>query len=206
VPHWCPPDAESPFASLRCYLAEDNIDCCLNRHYPVLIAHMGSWARPKPSFRLRLSLLRKVFAGCCQSLLRVDLSRRYLCNPYMGAWTLTPQCFFGALTRFFPKNFGLTLDLRRSAHHTASAMQLQQSTLFRGCSHFVMFRLPCLLDPQVAPTAEAHSLRAAGPFTPRNEHVVTHMSCGIATCLNRAIDMAGLSPAGLQPCRPLPLG
>ena len=29
------------------------------------------------------------------------------------------------------------------------------------------------------------------------------MNCGIATCLNRAIGMAGLSPAGLQPCRPL---
>jgi hypothetical protein len=154
VPHWCPPNAESPFASLRCYLAEGNICCYLNRHCPVLIAHTGSWARPKSSPRLRLSLLRLVFAGCCQPLLDDGPSRRYLCNPYMGAWTLTPQCFFGALTRFFPKNFGLTLDLRRSAHHTASAMQLQQSTLFRGCSHFVMFRLPCLLDPQVAPTAE----------------------------------------------------
>ena len=30
------------------------------------------------------------------------------------------------------------------------------------------------------------------------------MNCGIATCLNRAIDMTGLSPAGLQPCRLLP--
>ena len=29
-------------------------------------------------------------------------------------------------------------------------------------------------------------------------------NCGIATYLNRAINMAGLSPAGLQPCRPLP--
>ena len=85
-----------------------------------------------------------------QSLLVDGPSRPYLCNPYKGAWTLTPQCFFCALTRFFPKNVGLTLDLRRSAHQTASAMQLQQSTLFRGCSHFVMFRLPCLLDPQVA--------------------------------------------------------
>src|SRR5262249_10048382 len=28
---------------------------------------------------------------------------------------------------------------------------------FRGCSHSVMFRLPHLLDPQVAPTAEAQS-------------------------------------------------
>lgn len=27
---------------------------------------------------------------------------------------------------------------------------------------------------------------------------------GIAICLNRAIDITGLSPAGLQPCRPLP--
>jgi len=164
---------------------------------------MGSWARPKPSFRLRLSLLRKVFAGCCQSLLRDDPSRRYLCNPYMGAWTLTPRCLFGAPTRFFPKSIGLTLDLRRSAHQTPSAMQLQQSTLFRGCSHSVMFRLPCLLDPQVAPTAVTKH-RAAKPFTPRNENVVTHINRGITTCLNRAIDMAGLSPAGLQPCRPLP--
>jgi hypothetical protein len=29
--------------------------------------------------------------------------------------------------------------------------------------------------------------------------------CGITTCLNRAIGTAGLSPAGLRPCRPLPL-
>jgi hypothetical protein len=28
--------------------------------------------------------------------------------------------------------------------------------------------------------------------------------CGITTCLNRAIGTAGLSPAGLRPCRPLP--
>ena len=28
-------------------------------------------------------------------------------------------------------------------------------------------------------------------------------SCGIATCLTRATDTAGLSPAGLRPCRPL---
>jgi hypothetical protein len=154
VPHWCPPDAESPFASLRRYLAEGNICCYLNRHCPVLIAHTDSWARPNSSPRLRLSLLRLVFAGCCQPLLDDGPSRRYLYNLYMSAWTLTPQCFIGALTRFFPMNFGLTLDLRRSAHQTASAMQLQQSTLFRGCSHFVMFRLSCLLDPQVAPTAE----------------------------------------------------
>ena len=31
-----------------------------------------------------------------------------------------------------------------------------------------MFRLPRSLGPPIAPTAEAHVLRAAGPFTPRN--------------------------------------
>jgi len=33
-------------------------------------------------------------------------------------------------------------------------MQLLQGMLFRGCSHSVMFRLPYLLGPQIAPTAE----------------------------------------------------
>jgi hypothetical protein len=36
-----------------------------------------------------------------------------------------------------------------------------------------MFRLPCLLGPPVAPTAVCLAHRAAGPFTPRNERVVT---------------------------------
>ena len=153
MPHWCPPNAESPFASLRCYLAEDNIYCCLNRHYPVLIAHMGSWARPKPSFRLRLSLVRKVFAGCCQSLLRDDLSRRYLCNPYMVAWTLTPRRSPGAFTRFFPENIGLTLVLRRSTHRFIFPHCNFSGACFRGCSHSFMFRPPCSLGPQIAPTA-----------------------------------------------------
>ena len=75
---------------------------------------------------------------------------------------------------------------------------------FRGCSHSVMFRPPCSLDPQVAPTAVNYILRAARPFISRNGHVVAHMNCGIATCLNRAIGMTRLSPARLQPCRLLP--
>ena len=41
-------------------------------------------------------------------------------------------------------------------------------------------------------------------FTPRIPRLVTCPGSGIATCLNRVIDMAGLSPAGLRPCRLLP--
>ena len=104
----------------------------VRRYYPSFIAHTGSWARPKPSRRLRSSLLRLVFAGCHQSLLGDGPSRRYLCNLYMGAWTLTTQCLLGAFTRFFPRSNGLTLDLRRSARRYIPALQLQQGTLFEA--------------------------------------------------------------------------
>jgi len=73
-------------------------------------------------------------------------------------WVLGPlprSVPFGAYARFFPKGFGLTSDLTGSARQRLAAMQLQRRLLFRGCSHSVMFMLPYLLDPQVAPTAVA---------------------------------------------------
>jgi len=85
--------------------------------------------------------------------LGIGLSRHYLCNPCVGAWTPTPQCPSSALARFFPEDNGLTSDVTGSAHQTTPIMQLQQGNLFRGCSHSVMFRLPRSLDPQIAPTA-----------------------------------------------------
>jgi len=69
-----------------------------------------------------------------------------------------------------PRSVLLVLLLASSQKTTASpqtsqvrhtkitpAMQLQQGTNSRGCSHSVMFRLPRSLGPQVAPTAEALS-------------------------------------------------
>ena len=54
----------------------------------------------------------------------------------------------------FPGGNGLRADLTRSAHRRIPAMQLRQGVRFRGCSHSLMFRLPCSLGPPVAPTAE----------------------------------------------------
>jgi len=71
------------------------------------------------------------------------------------------------------QDIGLTLSLRSSARENLPAMQLLQGESFRGCSHSLMFRLLYLLDPPVAPTAVQD--RAAGPFTSRNEHVVTRL-------------------------------
>jgi len=81
---------ESPFASSGGYPSECRISCNIDWRYPVIIAHTGSCARPKPSCSLGLCLALQVFAGCCAPLLGVGPSRRYLRNLYIGAWTLTP--------------------------------------------------------------------------------------------------------------------
>ena len=120
----------------------------------------------------------RVLAGCCVPLLGVGPSRRYLLNLSLGAWTRTPPRFSGALARFFPDNIGLTSvstgSARWNLHHHSN---FYDGHRFRGCSHSLMFRLPYLLGLQVAPTSRApvalQSHRAARPFTPRNERVVT---------------------------------
>ena len=108
---------------------------------------------PPASF---VDLVRQVFAGCSEPLLEGGPSRRYLCNPCLGARTPTPQRPFGAYP-FLPKGhrphptvegFG-TLNDRRNATSTTIS--------FRGCSHSLMFGLPCLLGPQVAPTTAVSS-------------------------------------------------
>ena len=104
----------------------------IRERYLSFIAHTGSCARPKPSFRLEVNLERKVFAGCCESPLGDGLSRRYLRFPCIGAWTLTPSHLSGALTRFFPENIGLTLRSRSSAYENIPIMQLQQGKVYEA--------------------------------------------------------------------------
>ena len=102
-----PPSAQSPFAPCRRYRHGGGVARLLERRYSFVIAHTDSCARPLPSSRLWHRLVRKVFAGCCQPLLRNGPSRRYLCrsirtclDPYSGG----PQ---GAIPRFLPRDVGL---------------------------------------------------------------------------------------------------
>jgi hypothetical protein len=139
--------AESPFARSRCYLLRRGVPHHVKGRYPSFIAHIGSCARPNVSIRLRSSLFRMVFAGCRQSLLTDAPSRRYLCNLCIGAWTLIPQCLFGALTRFFPKNIGLTLDLRRSAHLDCPCNATSTRHAISGLQSFHNVQAPILARP-----------------------------------------------------------
>ena len=92
-------------------------------------------------------LFRQVFAGCCEPLLEDGPSRRYLCDPCIGAWVLTPPCLIGALVRFFPLSIGLSLGVRGSAHGIVPTKQLYVGRCSRGCNHSLTFRLPYLLGP-----------------------------------------------------------
>ena len=160
-----PPCAESPFAHSRCYLLWRAVLRHVGRHYPPFFALTGSWARPPPSHFLPLSPGQWVFAGYRKPLLGDGPSRRYLRIPCIGAWTPTPPRPSGVSACFFPKSIGLTSRFTSSAREIIPAMQLQQGSIFRGCSHSVMFRLPCLLGPPVAPTAVGFAHRAAMAFT-----------------------------------------
>jgi hypothetical protein len=62
----------------------------LAERYPCVNATTDSCAKPVPCARLWLSLVRTLFAGCCQPLLGKGPSRRYLCESFLRAWTPTP--------------------------------------------------------------------------------------------------------------------
>ncbi len=132
----------------------------IRERYLSFIAHTGSCARPKPSCRLGLNLVRQVFVDCCKSLLgrwpfptlSLQSLRRCL-DPY-------PAVSFQCICPLLPGRQRPHLKRHRfGTPKILPAMQLRQGSAFRGYSHSVMFRLPRSIDPQVAPTAEALGLQ-----------------------------------------------
>ena len=131
----------------------------IRERYLSFIAHTGSCARPKPSCRLGLNLVRQVFVDCCKSLLGSwpfptlslqSLRRRLDPYPAVSLWCACSLLPRGQRPHIQRHTFG-TLKI-------TPTMQLQQGKYSRGCSHSLMFRLPRSLAPQVAPTAKALSL------------------------------------------------
>jgi hypothetical protein len=188
------------------YPSRRGISYRVSRHYPAFIAHTGSCARPKRSCRLRLSLVRQVFAACRHSLRRVGPSRRYLCESFSGCLDPYPGGSSGALTRFFPEDIGLHQPGSGSAlNDIRTATSVRRG--FRGYSHSLMFRPPDLLATQIAPTAAFLFRNPRQPWLlrPRISRFVTSPSSGYASRSNRAISGVGtFTPLDSQPCRLLP--
>jgi len=150
-----PPRTQSPFARLRCYLFRRDVSASRQRALPLLHRSYGLMRQTPSLPSSSVALIRRVFAGCLQSLLGNGPSRRYLCNPSIGAWTHTPECLSGALVRFFPESYSLSHVTPASAHPLSRRNATSTTANSRGGSHFIMFRLPWSLAPQVAPTAQA---------------------------------------------------
>ena len=188
----CPPCTESPFASLRCYLAEDSVYRYLSQHYPALIATTGSCARPTPSHLPQLSLRQWVFAGCCEPRLGIGPSRRCLCESFSACLDPYPGGSCGACTRFFPQDNGLPDVRTRSAPshiHTATSVW----ACFRGCNHSLMFRPADLLATPIAPTAAPLGTGQPWLLRPRLSRFVTSPSSGYANRPFRPTDGKGTS-------------
>ena len=204
APFACPPLTESPFARRRRYLLRGGVAHRLSRRYPAFIAPTGSCAAPHASCGFRAQPLYRrslqVAASPCWQRVLPDVISAIL------AWVPGPLPR-GAPSVLAPVSSRRTSasreirDVRRTGlflHGNFGRVGIFGVAVIPLCSGSHARQAPRLLPPL---WACAH--RAAGPFTPRNGHAVTRMNCGIATCLNRAIGTAGLSPAGLQPCRPL---
>ncbi|KKL44703.1 hypothetical protein LCGC14_2363040, partial [marine sediment metagenome] len=129
-------------------------------------------------------------------------SRLYLCNPFTVAWPPTPQRFFGAITRFFPKNIGLTSGLNSSAHCTPPESNSYHGSSISGLQAFLYVQASVIARP---PGCSHPVIQQITEQLSRLHHAaimrLPNMNCGIATHPNRAIGATGLSPAGLQPCR-----
>ena len=121
----------------------------------------------------------------------------------MGARTHTPPRSPGAFARFFPGDFGLT----RRTNGSARGISLQHNFnrgVFTRLQSFPNVQAPMLArPPDCAYRCSSESTGQPGRLHHAMNLGLPPRNCGIATCLNRAIGTAGLSPAGLWPCRPL---
>ncbi len=197
----CPPSAESPFALSRCDLSRGDIECHLEGRYPFVIAPTGSCARPKPSHRFQFPLpmgLRRLLPIPAGRWSFPTLSLHSLCrclDPYPGMSPLCTYPFLPEVQRPSPKVQGAR------PIQISPQSSFDGASKFRGCSHSLMFRPPHSLDPPAAPTAEENPPGRPGRIHRAELGWLPAPSSGITTCPNRAIGMAGLSPAGMQPCR-----
>jgi len=139
-----PPRAQSPFARCRRYLHRRHKTSEGVTPPSSLIRTHAPDQNPPALF---VYLIRRVFAGCRQSLLGDGPSRRYLRNPCMGAWTLTPGCLSGACVRFFPESSSLTSVAPGSAHPTNRRNATSTTTLISGRQSFRYVQAPMLASP-----------------------------------------------------------
>ncbi len=92
-----------------------------------------------------------------------------------------------------PKQFG-TPDISPESN-------FYQRAVISGLQSFRYVQAPMIAIPLVAPTQQPSLTEQLSGLHHAAIMRLPYMNCGIATHPNRAMGAAGLSPAGLQPCR-----
>ena len=171
-PHRGPPSAQGSFARLGRYPLRRDVLHHVREHYLSFLAHTSPCVRPNPSGRLQfpwptgLCRLSSVPAARWPFPVLSPQSLHRCLDPY-------PAAPLRCLCPFLPGELRSHLTKKKFDTPEDGRYATLTTQRFRGCSHSLMFRLPCSLDPLIAPTAGPHFPRAAGPFTPRNSRGVT---------------------------------
>ena len=84
--------------------------------------------------------------------------------------------------------------LSRSASRMFPSKRFHDGSLFRDCSHFVMFRPPSLLASQIVPAAATYRRRAAEALTSDRTCFVASACIGSANHPPRQLVVWGLTP------------
>jgi hypothetical protein len=158
--HLEPPSAQSPFAFPGRYPSKRGVQRHVGGRYSSFVAHTGSCVRPTPSRLLWLSLVWRVFAGCCQPLLVDGPSRRYLCGSFPGCLDLSHGGPRGAHGRYFPPGVGLPRALPTGRQPTTICFKrLHAGPHFAGCRHSLRSGLQVCLPPRSSPPLRISSAR-----------------------------------------------
>ena len=142
-----PATYREPLCPPRVLLEAERGQPRLGRRYPALFARIGSCAPPKSSLRLSSRLYGESLQVAASLLLEVGGSQRYPHNPCIGAWPHTPPRSLGALTRFFPRDIGLTSRIIRSAHEIFPYNATSTGFIFSGLQTFHYVQAPMLARP-----------------------------------------------------------
>ncbi len=120
-----------------------------------------------------LPLCLAVSAGCCQPLLEVGPSQRYLCNPCVGARTRTPWRPAGALSRLLPSKHRTHPSGNEFVAPDGPCGSFCRERYFGAAVIHSCSGSHTRLAPRLLPPRSLKGLRAAGPYTPRSTRLVT---------------------------------
>ena len=152
-PPWDRPVPRVPLPVARYCRQPGDVLHHLRGHYPSFVAHTDSCDDPKLSCRLCDMLVQQVFAGCCQPLLRVGPSRRYLRLTFPGCLGLSPGGLARCVYPFLPSRCQPSLRTHNRSASTSSHLATARWGPISGSLPFLPFRPPGLLATQIASTA-----------------------------------------------------